>query len=148
MYRWFIAYKYIASRQITLVALKAVTFSVMVLIVVVSIMEGFRSRLEERIRGHSSDIKIESDIFLGLKNPEKVQEALRSVPGINATAPVVETFALRSPRGLFGRRQETLDQVLLAMDLGNDKSRLELERSLREVPGVGEVEVGELLAFA
>jgi lipoprotein-releasing system permease protein len=134
MYRWFIAYKYFVSRLITLVALVAVTISVTVLIVIVSIMEGFRTGLEERIRGSTSDIKIESDIFLGLKNPEEVEELLRMIPGIKATAPVVETFALRRPEGLIGASQEAVDQYLIALDLDNDLSRGEFEESLRGLP--------------
>jgi ABC-type lipoprotein release transport system permease subunit len=67
MYRWFVAYKHISSRLITFAALLGVTLSVAVLIVVVSVMEGFRSEMEKGIRGTISDIKIESTLTRGLR---------------------------------------------------------------------------------
>ena len=134
MHRWFIAYKYVASRMITLAALLAVTFSVAVLIIVVSVMEGFRNGLEQRIRGSTSDIKVESDMFIGLKNPKDIESHLREIPGIRATAPVVETFALYRPQGVFGAQQDALDHILLAMDLENDLSREEFQKSLDGLP--------------
>lgn len=134
MYSWFIAYKYVVSRLITVVALLAVTFSVAVLIVVVSVMEGFRTGLEQRIRGSTSDIKIESDIFIGLESPAAIEAKLREIPGVRATAPVVETFALYSPGGPTNGRAEAVDHYLVAMDLGNDLARLELQAALDALP--------------
>ncbi len=134
MYRWFIAYKYFVSRLITVVALVAVTISVTVLIVIVSIMEGFRTGLEERIRGSTSDIKVESDIFLGLRNPGEVEKLLRTIPGVSGTAPVVETFALRSPVGPGGFSQDAVDQYLIALDFENEFSSGEFASYLRALP--------------
>jgi lipoprotein-releasing system permease protein len=134
MYRWFIAYKYIASRLITLIALLAVTLSVAVLIVVVSIMEGFRSGLEERIRGSTSDIKIDSELPLGLEDPAKIQRPLEAIPGVRATAAVVETFALHARGGGFNDFGESEEYLLQALDFTDELSRRELEKSLRAVP--------------
>ncbi|MBN1441466.1 MAG: hypothetical protein JXA90_02105, partial [Planctomycetes bacterium] len=93
MYRFFLAYKY-SLRLITLAALLAVTYSVTVLIVVVSVMEGFRSELEARIRGSTSDIKVSSIDFIGIEDPPAVESVLRDVAGVRSTAATVETLAL------------------------------------------------------
>ena len=94
MYRWWIAYKYICSRFITVAALLAVTLSVTVLIIVVAVMEGFRSEMQDRIRGTTSDIVVESKMFLGLENPETLRKSIEQVDGVESTAAFVQTFAL------------------------------------------------------
>jgi lipoprotein-releasing system permease protein len=134
MYRWFVAYKHIASRLITFAALLGVTLSVAVLIVVVSVMEGFRSELEKRIRGTISDIKVESTLFTGIKDPESVASGLRRVPGVQSVAPVIETLALyRSEK--FGTLLETEDRNVIAVDLSNPVSMAELDEYLQAVDG-------------
>ncbi|HLU49946.1 MAG TPA: ABC transporter permease, partial [Planctomycetota bacterium] len=126
MFRWFIAYRYL-FRLITLAALLAVTYSVAVLIVVVSVMEGFRTELEERIRGATSDIRIESEIFVGLERHDEVQALVRAIPGVVATAPVVETLALY--RGPLSRAASS-ERLLLGMDLENPESLRDLDASI------------------
>src|SRR5262245_51964028 len=74
MYRWFIAHRYLFSRIITFAALLVVASSVSLLIVIISVMEGFRSELQQRIRGTSSDLKIESKHYIALHDPTRVSE--------------------------------------------------------------------------
>jgi lipoprotein-releasing system permease protein len=117
MYRWFIAYKYIFSRLITFGALVVVASSVALLIIIVSVMEGFRSELQNRIRGTSSDLKVESTRYIDLKDPERVAAILAKVPGVRATAPYVETLTLyRAETGFLGP-QDLDDRYLRVVDL-------------------------------
>ena len=117
MYRWFISYKYIFSRVITFAALVVVASSVALLIIIVSVMEGFRSELQTRIRGTSSDLKVESTRYIDLKEPDKVAEIIARVPGVRATAPYVETLALyRSESGLVGP-EDLEDRYLRVIDI-------------------------------
>ena len=116
MYRWWIAYKYICSRFITVAALLAVTLSVAVLIIVVAVMEGFRSEMQDRIRGTTSDIIIESEIFLGLEKPGELSRLVEEIDGVQSAAPFVQTFALYTPPS--GREnKEAIELRLSAVDL-------------------------------
>lgn len=94
MVSWFIAFRYIFSRVTTFAALLVVATSVALLIVIVSVMEGFRSELLARIRGTSADLKVESVRYIDLKDPDSVAAIVEAVPGVRATAPYVETMTL------------------------------------------------------
>ena len=94
MTTWFIAFRYLTSRFNAFGALLTVAGGTALLIVVLSIMEGFRTDLENRIRGTSSDLKVESRAFLGLRDPESLAARLRQVPGVARAVPYVETIAL------------------------------------------------------
>jgi lipoprotein-releasing system permease protein len=130
MYRWFIVYRYLFSRVISFAALMVVAASVALLLVIVSVMEGFRSELQRRVRGTSSEVKVESTRYLALRDPERVAEVIERVPGVRATAPFVETLVLYR----LGR------SGLL------DREDLE-ERYLRVVDLERELEVGELASY-
>jgi lipoprotein-releasing system permease protein len=129
MYRWWIAYKYICSRFITVAALLAVTLSVTVLIIVVAVMEGFRSEMQDRIRGTTSDIVVESKMFLGLENPETLRKSIEQVDGVESTAAFVQTFALYTPPS-----REAEDHLITAVDIDNETSRKELDSILEALP--------------
>jgi lipoprotein-releasing system permease protein len=94
MYRWFIALRYLTSRFITFAALLVVASGVALLIVILSVMEGFRTDLEDRIRGTSSDMRVESKSLLGMKDPETVAARVKSAPGVRGVSPFVESFAI------------------------------------------------------
>lgn len=99
MYARFIALRYIFSRITTAAAMLVVAASVALLIVIVSVMEGFRSELLARIRGTSADLKVESIRYIDLKDPDSVASIIEKVPGVRATAPYVEIMALFRPGG-------------------------------------------------
>ena len=136
MYRWWIAYKYICSRFITVAALLAVTLSVTVLIIVVAVMEGFRSEMQNRIRGTTSDIVVESKMFLGLEKPGELRERIEQVDGVESTAAFVQTFALYTPPPGWTNQagRETEDRLITAVDLDNETSRIELDKILEALP--------------
>ena len=129
MYRWFLAYKYV-FRLITLAALLGVTYSVFVLLVVVSVMEGFRSELEKRIRETTSDIRVESTIFIGLKDPKRAKDLLVVLAGIDSVTPVVETLALLRRGGPFDN-QDAEERLLIALDLDDPTAQREVDGFLR-----------------
>ena len=94
MYRWFIAYRYLVSRIISFSALVVIAASVALLIIIVSVMEGFRSELQRRIRGTSSDIRVDTSRYIGLRNPRNVADILTNVEGVESTTPYIETLVL------------------------------------------------------
>jgi lipoprotein-releasing system permease protein len=117
MYRWFITWRYLLSRIISFAALVVVAASVALLIVIVSVMEGFRSELQRRVRGTSSDIKVESTRYIGLKDAERVAAIAAQVPGVEAVAPYIETPVLyRAELSMFGQ-EDLEDRLLRVIDL-------------------------------
>jgi lipoprotein-releasing system permease protein len=91
VYRWFIALKYLRSRFITFAALLMVASAVALLIVILSVMEGFRTDIKARIRGTSADLRVESRDYIGLRDPRGIEEKVAAVPGVRAVSPFVET---------------------------------------------------------
>ncbi len=97
MYKWFLVSRYLFSRVLPFTALVVVASSVALLIVIVSVMEGFRTEHQRKIRGTSSDINVTSRQYIDLRNSEEVARILEDIPGIEACAPFVETMVLYRP---------------------------------------------------
>lgn len=72
---------------ITLLSFLGVVFGVMVLIVVLSVMEGFERQLREKIVGFSAHATVTN--YGLLRDVEAVEARLREVPGVVAVAPFV-----------------------------------------------------------
>jgi lipoprotein-releasing system permease protein len=90
----FLAFKYLKPKRsflsvVTLLSLLGVTLGVAVLIVVLSVMTGFDETWRERILSFHSHVKVVE--YGGIvRQPAKVLEALRGVPGITGAAPALE----------------------------------------------------------
>ncbi len=97
MYKWFLVFRYLFSRVLPFAALVVVASSVALLIVIVSVMEGFRTEHQRKIRGTSSDISVTSRQYIDLRNSEKVIRILEGIEGVEACAPFVETMVLYRP---------------------------------------------------
>lgn len=117
MFRWFLAFRYLFSRAIPFAALIVVAASVALLIVIVSVMEGFRTEHHEKIRGTSADIQVSSTQYVGLRDPDRVAAVIDQVEGVRATAPYVDTPVLYRPEParLFGDDLER--RYLRAIDI-------------------------------
>lgn len=72
---------------ITLLSFLGVVFGVMVLIVVLSVMEGFERQLREKIVGFTAHATLTN--FALLRDVEGLQERLREEPGVVASTPFV-----------------------------------------------------------
>ena len=132
MYRSFLAYRYLFSRIITFASLVVVAASVALLLIIISVMEGFQSGLQARIRGTSAALKVESKHYIGLRNPAQVADIVAGVKDVRATAPYVETLALFRPEGRAG--EDYLDDRLLrVIDLERELSVGDLERYVAAV---------------
>lgn len=131
MYRWFLVYRYLFSRFVSFAALLVVASSVALLIVIVSVMEGFRSELKQRVRGTSSDLKVESTRYIGLEGPERLADLLAEVPGVQATAPYTETLVLYRHESGFGATGELEERYLRVVDLDREPLVGEIEEYIR-----------------
>jgi lipoprotein-releasing system permease protein len=132
MYRSFLAYRYLFSRIITFAALVVVAASVALLIIIISVMEGFQSGLQARIRGTNAALKVESKHYIGLTSPARVAEVVAGVKGVRATAPYVETLALFRPEGR-GAEDYLDDRLLRVIDLERELSVGDLAKYIESV---------------
>ena len=138
MYQWFLAKRYLFSRFITFAALVVVAASVSLLIVIVSIMEGFRSELQARIRGTSSDLKVESTNYIGLRDPDRVRRIVEGVQGVVETAPYVDTIVFSRPDDSFFDSGDLEHRFLRVLDLTPELEVRELRKyiSAVDLPGI------------
>lgn len=91
-FTWFIAWRYACSRFITIAAFLIVSLSVAILIILLGVMEGFRTEMIDRIRGTSADLKVDSTKYEGLENPDAVAKTIESIDGVLAALPFAQTL--------------------------------------------------------
>ena len=90
----FLAFKYLKPKRsflsiVTLLSLLGVTLGVAVLIIVLSVMNGFDETWRERILSFNAHVKVQE--YGGIvRQPEKVLAALKKVPGVTGAAPALE----------------------------------------------------------
>ncbi len=117
-FTWFVASRYIRSRQketfislITLLATIGIALGVMVLIIVIAVMTGFETELQNRILGMESHILV-------MRYGETVSEIdetvkiLEKLDGIESASPFIYTqVMLRSANGLSGSVLKAIDPL-------------------------------------
>ncbi len=91
MYRFFLAVRYLRSRLVNLISIGGVMAGVAVLIVVVSIMDGFQERVRTVVRGSLSHIILTPTVGSDdLPRFRVLEEGLRrDVPQVRAAAPQI-----------------------------------------------------------
>ncbi len=88
MYRLFLALRYLRSRLVNLISVGGVMAGVAVLIVVVSIMDGFQERVRSTVRGSLSHIILTPTTSAADLPPfEQLDSLLRAQPHIEASSP-------------------------------------------------------------
>lgn len=96
MYKLLLCLRYATTRYIGLVSVVSVLLGVATMIVVNSVMGGFREKMRDRLYGILSDVIVESTTTDGFANPEKVMAVIQETCGdkIAAMTPAVEVFAM------------------------------------------------------
>ncbi len=115
-FTWFVGSRYLRSRQkqtfislITFLATAGIAVGVMALIVVIAVMTGFESELQQRILG------IESHVLVmrygeAVSDIDATVDAIETVPGVQSAAPFIYAqVMLRSPHGITGAVLKALD---------------------------------------
>ena len=117
MYALLLAFRYLRTRLIPLVAIGAVALCVALVVVVVSIMSGFLHQMEQAGKTMIGDVVVTNGLR-GLPDPEGFVAYLEEIESIAAATPVVDTFAtIRMPydevRGVqvWGIDPESFDEV-------------------------------------
>ncbi|RJP37067.1 MAG: FtsX-like permease family protein [Phycisphaerales bacterium] len=104
MYKWFLAQRYLYTKIIVVIPIIAVTLCVAMMIVVVSVMDGFLDMVKERSRGLLSDVIVDVPTLQGFPYYEEFQaELARQLPDVvDRTTPVIYNYGiLRDPRVLY-----------------------------------------------
>lgn len=96
MYKWLLCIRFSTTRYIGLVSIVSVLLGVATMIVVNSVMGGFREKMRDRLLGILSDVIVESTTTDGFRDPERVMATIQNVAGdkIAAMTPAVEVFAM------------------------------------------------------
>ena len=96
-YEFFIAFRYMRSRDksrflsiVTFTSIGGIAVGVAALIIVLSVMNGFESGIRERIIGTTAHITVAAYDGGGIVPDDSLYEAIYSVQGVVAAAPVVQ----------------------------------------------------------
>ncbi len=97
-FSWTLALRYLNPLRtfvsiITLISLLGVAFGVMVLIVVLSVHNGFERNLKDTLLGHSPHISVYSS-YGTIPNWEEMETSLAKEPGVESAYALVEGFVL------------------------------------------------------
>lgn len=98
MYKLLLSSRYLRTRFIALASIISVMLGVATMIVVNSVMAGFRYEMRERLHGLISDIVIESTSTDGAPNAALLEQLAMTAAGdqIDAIAPTVEIYGMLS----------------------------------------------------
>jgi lipoprotein-releasing system permease protein len=103
-YTYWIGYRYIKAKKqkgfvslISILSVLGVTIGVMALIVVIGVMQGFRSELERKIIGMNASLVVEKD--LGIERYGSVLEKIEKIEGVEAVAPYIIGYTMVRSRG-------------------------------------------------
>src|SRR5277367_93504 len=96
-----VAFRYLRARRqesfisvIALFSLTGIMLGVATLIIVMSVMNGFRAELMDKILGFNGDLSVLSARGFGLRDFDDLVAKARKVPGVISVTPLVEGQAL------------------------------------------------------
>jgi len=159
-FEFFIAYRHLLSRRkqafltiITIISILGVIIGVAVLIVVMSVMNGYEVDLRDKILGNRAHIIINHIEKKGIKNYEELIKKIDKVDGITGSAPYVLTEGIASSRydtiGVVIRGVKPNEEVKVSKIKDNIKEgsfSFEASKSSEDEELAGGVVVGVLLA--
>jgi len=126
LYEFFVGFRYLKSKKSrvfisfnTFLSVLIVFIGVFVLIVVVSVMNGFQSQIRDKILDVDSHITV-SSIYgetrgKAIKNYSKLVDKLKNVPGVTSVTPFIQG------QGLF--RHQTYIKPVMIRGMGTKKNR-------------------------
>ncbi len=98
MYKLVLCWRYLRTRYIAFASIISVTLGVATMIIVNSVMAGFSSEMQGRIRGIICDVVFESRSLEGMKDPDWHMEQIRRIAGddIDGMTPICVVPAMLS----------------------------------------------------
>src|SRR5688572_4051151 len=105
MYRLFLSLRFLRHHWLmTMIGSFFVGASLVILVVVMAVMDGFQSKLKETMAGSSADLTLTP---LWPCDPVKLAAAIEEIPGFEAAGPYFETITLVKREGRDGRQDLT-----------------------------------------
>ena len=131
VYKLKIILRYLRARRITVIPILAATVAVFSLIVVLSVMRGFSTFIQKRIRGTLSDVIVEYDDVRGFSDWEALARKLKTIPGVKAVSPHLSGKAMLTLYSR-GRTQQAWDFhfVFIGIDFEAENRTSELHALL------------------
>ena len=132
--------RYLLTRFSSLAAYCAITFGVAIILVVLSIMGGYVETFRERLRGQESHLSVLGNRPYSVTHVTRVEETIRGVENVRATAPFIKTLAMYRSGGFNHCQIRGVDikSHVDVTDLGKYSLRpRELEAVLRDFNGRG-----------
>ena len=137
LYKLKIILRYLRVRRITGVPILAAAVAVFLLIVVLSVMNGFSLFIQTKIRGTLSDILVEYDDVRGFADYEKLERTLAGLPGVQAVSPHLSGKAvLTLYAGKAVERAYDFPCIFIGIDPDAENNVTHLREMLLE-PGTG-----------
>jgi len=151
-FEWMLALRYLRARRkesfisvITGFSLVGITLGVATLIIVMSVMNGFRTELMGKILGVNGHMQISSYDGTGFKEYESIAEKIREIPGVVKVTPYLEGQVMASANDanqgvlIRGIRERDFDRL---RDVGLEV----LAGDLKGFDDVGGLVLGSILA--
>lgn len=95
MYKLFLCLRYLRSRLIAYFAIAGVALCVAMMVIVVSVMNGFLDKIEEAAKGLFGDVVVESSSLSGIARYDEFSRLVeREVPEVEAASPFILTYGI------------------------------------------------------
>ena len=99
MLNWLLAIRYLVKRPVTWLAVLAVTVSVFIALVVMTVMHGLVGNYRDKTHAYVGDAVITSSSLVGFPYYQELIQQLEAMSEVAATSPVVNTVGLRRQPG-------------------------------------------------
>jgi lipoprotein-releasing system permease protein len=124
MYKLLLATKYLKTRVIAFVSIISVTLGVATMIVVNSVMAGFSTEMQDRLRGLLSDVAVITHNTDGFEDPAELVKIIEECQFVAATTPTVEMWGMMSFRVMGQEEQRPVRIVGILPEGKNEVSPL------------------------
>ncbi len=114
MLAWHLGWRYLCRRRAAWLAFGAITLTVAIPIVVLSIMQGFVEVTARQARANESDVTVRAGYNGGLPDRPVLRRALAGTEGVTGVAPFVSAYVIAAPR--VGDRTSAADSVPAQVD--------------------------------
>ncbi len=98
LFEWMVARRYISATKsgagvslISIIAFAGIMLAVAVLIVVMSVMQGFRAKLLDQLLGVNGHVFVEGQLDTPITDYETLANELAAIPGVTRTTPVIQS---------------------------------------------------------
>jgi lipoprotein-releasing system permease protein len=103
-----LAFRYLRNKRknggvalIAVISFSAITIAVAVLIIVMSVMNGFRAHLLDQMLGFAGHAAVEGDILYSPENRDQILQRIRVIPGVTQAIPITETQTIVQGMGTY-----------------------------------------------